>query len=205
MRLRINNYKKIFANGQLKYILLLTFVVALFILVLYLLVVSINKIVLKRDEDKTEKELKNDVGKIIPNFSFLSIEKELIETYKLFLDYWKNRDLEKIKDITTSEFYEYLLRVAKDLEGYKDSIDILSMPTSELINMWSDGSYIILQVGFKFKSINYITWRRKIVFGENVEESMYTEIVFKVNGENKILIDKKIVGLPCFSKNFFKK
>ena len=79
------------------------------------------------------------------------------------------------------------------------------MPTLKLINIWTDSNYIVLQVSFKFNSINYITHKRKIVFGEKNDESTYTELIFKVNKKKDILIDKKIVGLPCFSKNFFKK
>lgn len=200
-----SNYKKVFTSGQLKYSLLVAFLVALFIVVAYLLVIFINKFGDKKDYDNDKKKLEDDIDKIIPNFNFVLLENDLVKTYKLFLKYWENRELENIKEITTKEFYDYLLTVSEELEGYKESIAILSMPTIKLINIWTDNNYIVLQVSFKFNSINYIIHKRKIVFGEKNEESTYAEVVFKVNKKKDILIDKKIVGLPCFSKNFFKK
>ncbi len=200
-----NNSKKVFISGQLKYSLLVAFLVVIFIAVAYLLVIFINKYGDKKDYDNDKKNLEDDINKIIPNFNFVLLEKDLIKTYKLFLEYWENRELENIKKITTKDFYDYLLTVSEELNGYKESIDILSMPTLKLINIWTDSNYIVLQVSFKFNSINYITHKRKIVFGEKNEESTYTELIFKVNKKKDILIDKKIVGLPCFSKNFFKK
>ena len=200
-----NNSKKVFISGQLKYSLLVAFLVVIFIAVAYLLVIFINKYGDKKDYDNDKKKLEDDINKIIPNFNFVLLEKDLIKTYKLFLEYWENRELENIKKITTKDFYDYLLTVSEELNGYKESIDILSMPTLKLINIWTDNNYIVLQVSFKFNSINYITHKRKTVFGEKSEESTYTELIFKVNKKKDILIDKKIVGLPCFSKNFFKK
>lgn len=200
-----NNSKKVFISGQLKYSLLVAFLVVIFIAVAYLLVIFINKYGDKKDYDNDKKKLEDDINKIIPNFNFVLLEKDLIKTYKLFLECWENRELENIKKITTKDFYDYLLTVSEELNGYKESIDILSMPTLKLINIWTDNNYIVLQVSFKFNSINYITHKRKIVFGEKNEESTYTELIFKVNKKKDILIDKKIVGLPSFSKNFFKK
>lgn len=199
-----NNSKKVFISGQLKYSLLVAFLVVIFIAVAYLLVIFINKYGDKKDYDNDKKKLEDDINKIIPNFNFVLLEKDLIKTYKLFLECWENRELENIKKITTKDFYDYLLTVSEELNGYKESIDILSMPTLKLINIWTDNNYIVLQVSFKFNSINYITHKRKIVFGEKNEESTYTELIFKVNKKKDILIDKKIVGLPCFSKIFLK-
>ena len=103
-----SNYKKVFTSGQLKYSLLVAFLVALFIVVAYLLVIFINKYGDKKDYDNDKKKLEDDINKIIPNFNFVLLEKDLIKTYKLFLEYWENRELENIKNITTKDFYDYL-------------------------------------------------------------------------------------------------
>lgn len=146
---------------------------------------------------------------IVPDFNEEEFDKKAFMVYKNFLDLWLQSDKEGIRAISSDKFYDTVCSALETRKNLSEVIKGITLIEHNLIrSSTSDNKTVDLIVGFKFKCVNYLMDHdsNKILSGDKDNYSYeYVEIEFNLDKDGKILIVRKITGLPYFSSTFFEK